>query len=70
MSLHKKVVYRVQCTQDAEHLFEKVFLVEEGSEKVATRAEAYCPRCNAMVSVLVQGKVVADKEVLRKYGLE
>ncbi|MCK6622329.1 MAG: hypothetical protein HUU32_19185 [Calditrichaceae bacterium] len=70
MSLHKKVVYRVQCIRDEKHIFEKVFLIEEGSETVATRVEAYCPHCNAQATVLVQGKVVADTTLLRKYGLE
>jgi hypothetical protein len=69
MKMGKKVVYKVQCAFNPEHFFEKAFTVEEGTENAKTRAEAYCPYCDKMVSVTIHGKLVLDKELIRKFGL-
>ena len=63
----KKVVYNVECAYNEEHVFEKVFTIEEGSEKIETEIEAYCPFCDKMVTVTVQGKVIPDESILRKF---
>lgn len=63
----KKVVYHVQCTYDSEHVIEKVFLIEEGSENTETKVQAYCPFCEKHVTATVQGQVVPDQDILRKF---
>jgi ribosomal protein L44E len=65
MKIKKKVAYKVQCAP-CKKIFDKTFEIEEGSENIATYVEAYCPFCDKRVTVTVQGKVVADKELLRK----
>ncbi len=66
----KKVVFKVQCAYDESHIFEKVLEIEEGTEDKETEVQAYCPFCEKHVDVTVQGRVVPDTELLRKYGLE
>jgi uncharacterized protein with PIN domain len=62
----KKVLYQVQCVYNENHLFEKVFEIEDGSEeKEETEVENYCPYCNKLVTVVVKGKVPLDKTVFR-----
>ncbi|MCK4764318.1 MAG: hypothetical protein KAW12_19115 [Candidatus Aminicenantes bacterium] len=62
----KKVLYKVQCVYDEKHVFEKVFEIEEVSEsKEETEVQAYCPHCNELVTVVVQGKVPDDTRVFR-----
>jgi ribosomal protein L44E len=62
----KKVLYQVQCIHNENHLFEKVFEIEAGSEeKEETEVETYCPYCNKLVTVVVKGKVPLDKPFYR-----
>jgi aspartate carbamoyltransferase regulatory subunit len=65
----KKVVYNVQCAYNPEHIFEKVFEIQEGSEKIDSELEAYCPYCDKFVSIEIQGKPPPD-ELLRKFNIE
>jgi len=69
MKRQKKVVYNVQCAHEEEHLFEKMFVIEEGSEQVESEVEAFCPFCDEMVTVTVRGKLVPDEELLRRFKL-
>lgn len=61
----KKVRYNIQCAYDEKHVFEKIFLVEEGSEEIDSDVEAYCPFCDKMVKITIKGKVVPDEYTLR-----
>ncbi len=63
----KKVVYHVQCNSDPEHIIEKVIEIEEGSENTETNVQAYCPLCKEHVTATIQGKVVPDQDILRKF---
>ena len=63
----KKVVYEVQCNEG--HTFEKVFEIEEGSENIKTKVQTYCPHCEKYVTYAIQGKVVPDQEVLRRFDI-
>ncbi|MFQ5589287.1 MAG: hypothetical protein ACE5F7_10655 [Nitrospiria bacterium] len=65
----KKILYEVQCAFDAAHRFEKTFAIETGSEQTETEVEAFCPYCNKQVTVAVEGKVVPDAALLRKFNL-
>jgi hypothetical protein len=64
----KKVVYQVQCAFNSQHLFEKVFEIEEGTENRQSKIEAYCPFCDKFVTVTVQGEA-PDTDTLRKFDL-
>ena len=64
----KKVVYHVQCSHNPEHIFEKVFEIEEGSENKESKVQAYCFKCDKYVTVSVQGKVIPDQDILRKFN--
>ncbi len=66
----KKVVFKVQCAYDETHIFEKALEIKKGTEAKETEVQAYCPFCEKHVDVTVQGKVVPDTELLRKFGLE
>ncbi len=65
-----KVVFKVQCAYDENHIFEKVLNIEESAEDEETEVQAYCPFCEKHVNVVVQGRVAPDAELLRKFGLE
>ena len=62
-----KVTYMVQCAYDENHKFEKVFEIEEGTEQTFSNVQAYCPECDKMVEVTVQGKVIPDENILRMF---
>jgi len=63
----KKVVYAMQCQSNPEHILEKVIEIEEGSEKFETEIEVYCPKCDKYVKASVQGKLVPNQDILRKF---
>lgn len=58
-----KVLYTVSCPCGEQ--FEKSFEIEEGSEKVSTDVQAFCPFCGEYVTATVNGKVVPDIDILR-----
>lgn len=62
-----KQVYRVECAHDKSHVFEKVFVIEAGTEFQDTEVETYCPYCEKQVTVAVQGKIQPDATLLRKF---
>jgi ribosomal protein L44E len=65
----KKVLYRVQCVYNENHIFEKSFDIEEGSEdKEESEVQTYCPQCKKLVTVVVKGKVLPDTKIFR--GIE
>ncbi len=68
MKIRKRVAYKVQCAS-CNKLFDKVFEIEEGSENSQSEVEAYCPFCDNQVRVSVEGKIVANAELLRKIKL-
>ncbi len=70
MKKTKKVVYEIQCQSNPEHILEKVIEIEEGSEKFETEIQAYCPKCDKYVKAIVQGKLVPDQDILRKFNPE
>ena len=70
MKKRTKVVHKIQCAHNEEHIFEKTFEIEDGPVKEETEIQTYCPFCNESVTVTVKGEVVADKTMLRKYGIE
>lgn len=63
----KRVVYNVECANNPEHIFEKVYEIEEGTEMKTTEMDIYCPMCDDYVRITVQGKVVPDAELMRKF---
>ncbi len=62
-----RVKYDVQCAFNAEHIFEKVFEIEEGSEDVQSEVETYCPFCDKMVKVTIKGEPI-KKTLYRNAG--
>lgn len=69
MKKTKKVVYQVQCANNPDHVFEKVYEVIEGTENKTTDVDVYCPDCDAFVTVTIQGKVKPDRTILKKFGI-
>lgn len=69
MKKQKKITYTVECAYDPQHVFEKSFVIEEGTEHLESTVEAYCPHCDELVQVTIRGRIVADSEVLRRFGL-
>ncbi len=65
----KKVLYNVECAYNPEHVFEKVFKIEEASEAMETEVQAYCPYCEKHVTTTIKGKVVTDASLLRGFDL-
>lgn len=65
----KKVVYNVQCPHNTEHLFQRELLIEDGTENVVSTVEAYCPWCEVMLNVEVQGRLVPNKKIIMKFGI-
>ena len=74
MKKERTVVHKIQCVHNEEHIFEKTFKIEDGSGDGSvneeTELQAYCPFCDKSVTVIVKGKVLPDKELLRKYKIE
>ncbi len=66
MKKMKRVVYQVQCALNPKHVFEKVYLIEQGSENKQTDVNVYCPLCDAYVDITIQGKLVMDEVILRE----
>jgi len=67
MAKHKRVVYEVVCPKSPKHVFPIAFEIEEGSEKVQSKVEAYCPTCDTLVQVTVKGKLIPNQEIMRKF---
>jgi hypothetical protein len=67
MAKRKRVVYKVVCPNNSEHVFPFAFEIEPGTENVPSKVQAYCPRCDNFVQVLVMGKPPEDKEILRRF---
>ncbi len=67
MAKHKRVVYEVVCPNNPKHVFPFAFEIEAGSEKVPSKVQAYCPRCDNFVQVTVKGKPPENEEVLRRF---
>lgn len=65
MKQTKKVYYQIICHNNPDHVIEKCFEVEEGSEDIDTEAEVYCSKCDDFVSFKIKGKIIKDKDVLR-----
>ena len=65
----RKVVYNVQCSYNVDHVFEKAFDVEKGSEDKQTQIETFCPFCEKIVKITVQGKVALNTELLREFNI-
>ncbi len=61
--LKKKVKYKVECVNNPEHIFEKVIEIIEGKE---TEIQAFCPWCEELVNIKIQGKP-AEEIILRKF---
>lgn len=64
--IRRNYLYNVQCAYNSDHIFEKLFTIEENTENVESEVEAFCPHCEKRVSVTVQGRVVPDAELLRE----
>jgi hypothetical protein len=70
MKKTKRVKHKVQCAINPEHVFEKVYDIEEGSESLKSEMQVYCPYCDEFVDVTIQGKVVPDDSILRSFGIQ
>jgi hypothetical protein len=69
MTEKRKIVHRIQCAHNEEHIFDKAFEIKDGPVTKETEIQTYCPFCDKSVTVRIKGEVLADKEVLRTYGL-
>jgi hypothetical protein len=57
--------FKVKCCK-CEQLFDIVVDIVEGTEmKEGTVLEKYCPFCNSMVSVKIDGKIDANDIIIR-----
>jgi len=63
----KKVAYQVVCARNPEHVFEKAYSIEAGTEAKQTEVDVFCPFCQDYVTITVKGIVVPDAELLRKF---
>ncbi len=61
-----KVPYEVVCHKNKKHVFPVVFDVipDPGS---TSKAEVYCPQCDARVQVTIKGKLPPNQQVLRRF---
>lgn len=69
MKNSRKIVHKIQCAHNEDHIFEKAFNIEDGKVTEETEIQTYCPFCNKSVTVMVKGAVIPDEKLLRKYGL-
>ncbi len=69
MKKAKRVLYNVECAYNPEHVFEKVFKIEEGSEAMESEVEAYCPYCEKHVTTTIKGKAAPDESLLKRFDL-
>ncbi len=65
----KKIKRNVQCANNPDHIFEKVFDIIKGSEDTETEIQAYCPYCDDHVDITVQGIVPPDVDILKRFNL-
>jgi hypothetical protein len=65
----QKILYKVQCFYNPDHIFEKAYNIEEGSEGIESEIQPFCPFCEKHVKVTIQGKVVPDKDILMKFNV-
>jgi len=66
----KEVTYTVVCSANPEHKFPVTFEIEDNSKGAPDSADVFCPFCGTMVRVKVEGKLVHDAEVHRKFGFK
>jgi hypothetical protein len=69
MKKTQKILYKVQCFYNSDHIFEKAYIIEEGSEASESEVQPFCPFCEKHVKVTIQGKVVPDKDILREFNV-
>ena len=67
MTRAKKVLKKVICCHNPEHVFSVAFAIEPGSEDCPSTVEAYCPQCDKFLSVTVRGEPEVNKVLLRKF---
>lgn len=65
MKKTEKVYYQVICHNNPDHVIEKCFEIEEGTEEIDTKVEIYCSQCDDFVSFQIKGKIPKDQDVLR-----
>lgn len=65
----KEVTYEVTCPVNPEHKFKATYKVEP-NEGPPDHADEFCPFCGATVRVKVEGKLIRDAEVHRKFGFK
>ncbi len=58
------------CYKDPSHEFPVVVDVEEGSGKIVSELEVYCPDCGAMNKIRIKGDLKPDAVVTRYFDLE
>jgi len=66
----KEVTCNVTCPVNPEHKFQATYKVEDDSQGIVDYADEFCPFCGAMVRVKVEGKLIHDAEVHRKFGFD
>ncbi|MCP5046741.1 MAG: hypothetical protein GY940_06190 [bacterium] len=67
--LKKKKRFMVTCSNNKEHVFDKILEIEESVEgkPVETEVETYCPFCSELVSFTVTGTPVEDETIMRGF---
>lgn len=62
----KSVIYTIQCDRDPAHEFDREFIIVEGSEDThVSDAQIYCPHCERLLTVKINGKIASDTGVFR-----
>ncbi len=66
-TLKKKKRFTVQCPFNENHIFDKVFTLEEGIDPEPTHSEveAFCPWCDKMVTITVTGEAEKNETLFR-----
>ena len=67
--MYKKQKYKVTCSKDATHTFERVIDVDT-DKKVENELVVFCPFCETQQKITVQGKVEPNDAILRGLKLK
>lgn len=66
MTKTNKVPYEVVCHKNKKHVFPVVFDVIPDANSTS-KAEVYCPHCDAFVRVTIKGELPPNQDVLRRF---
>ncbi len=62
----KLTVFNIQCKADKSHMFDREFIIFEGTEeKYTTEVQIYCPFCDHLLTLEIKGKIASDTAIFR-----